>query len=432
MARIFFAAHPTVGHTNALRSIGRRLIAAGHPVAMATTALRVPALPFVPEIARVAAGLPDALRAERIEHVPLPTSAAMIWYATRIPFATGYDELEHALGLFTSSLAEHSRIIAREARRFRADVVVGDYLCFASFLGAQLAGLPFVAFFHSALPFLSARHPPFGSGLPNDAPMDARWSAALQRLEALSNRTDARIARASRALGLAAPAPQLLNRPYSPHLNLLATTEALEPGLPPLEGPVRFTGPCIDARPDEHADDPALRALRDGVRHVYVSLGTVFNGQPRVFGTILRGLERDGVQVVVSAGASFERLRRDPPSRNAVIFARVPQLAVLQRVDAVVTHGGNNTTQETLAAGRPMLVIPFGGDQLENARRVERLGVGVSLLPSQLTEQAVRSACARLLEDRTLVGRASVVAAGLAGADGTARAVEAILGLVQG
>ncbi len=429
MTAILLAAHPTVGHTNALRSIGRRLVAAGHQVAMATTALRAPALPFVPEVAREAARLPDALRAEHIAHVPLPPSFAMLWYAARMPFVTGYDELGHAIGLFTSSLEEHSRIIAREARRMRADVVVGDYLCFASYLGARLAGVPFVSFFHSALPFLSEKHPPFGSGLPNDAPVDARWQGALKRLEALSNRIDARIARACRTLGLTPPAPQLLNRPYSAHLNLLATTEALEPGLPPLEGPVCFTGPCLDPRPDERADDPALRAMREGVRRVYVSLGTVFNAQPKVFDTILRGLERDDVQVIVSAGASLERLRRNPPTRNAVMFARVPQLSVLRRVDAVVTHGGNNTTQETLAAGRPMLVIPFGGDQLENARRVERLGVGVALLPSQLTSEAVRRASARLLDERALVDRAREISAGLEGIDGTARAVEAILGV---
>lgn len=384
-------------------------------------------MPFVPELARVAARLPDALRAEHIEHVPLASSAAMLWHAVRLPLATGYDELGHALGLFTSSLEAHARTIAQEARRFRASVVVGDYLCFASFLAAQLAGLPFVAFFHSALPFVSDQHPPFGSGLPNDAPRDARWNAAQRRLHALSVTTDERIARACNALGLTPPAPGLLERPYSPQLNLLATTRALEPGLPRLEGPVCFTGPCLDARPDERDDDPALRGLREGERHVYVSLGTVFNGRPRVFNTILRGLDREGVQVLVSAGASAGRLQRRPPCRNATVFARVPQLAMLQRVDAVITHGGNNTTQETLAAGRPMLVIPFGGDQLENARRVERLGAGIALLPSQLTAEAVRRASARLLYEPALRERSSVLAAGLHESDGTARAVEAIL-----
>lgn len=432
--RFLFAAHPTVGHTNALRSIARRLRAGGHEVAMATTVMRVPDSRLVPEVARVAAGLPDAIRRDGLDFVALPSTLPMLWHAARMPFFQGYDELENALGLFTAALEPHARILAREARARRADVVVGDYLCFASYLGARLAGVPFVAFYHSALPFFSEEIPPFGSGLPVDAPRDGRWEAALVRLEALSNLLDARIGRACRELGLAAPPPRFLARPYSPDMNLLATLEPLEPGLPALDGgdvagPVRFTGPCIDARPDERLDDPSLRALREGVRRVYVSLGTVFNAQPRIFDTILRGLDRPDVQVIVSAGASHARLQRRPPTPNAHVFPRVPQLALLERVDAVVTHGGNNTTQETLAAGRPMLVVPFGGDQLENARRVERLGVGVALLPGELSEGNVRRVVARLLDEPALAARSREVASGLAGHDGTARAVESILGV---
>jgi MGT family glycosyltransferase len=430
--RFLFAAHPTVGHTNALRSIARRLRAGGHEVAMATTVMRVPESRFVPEVARVASRLPDAIRGEGVDLVALPSTLPMLWHAARMPFFQGYDELGNALGLFTAALEGHARLLAREIRARRVDVVIGDYLCFASYLGARLAGVPFVAFYHSALPFFTEELPPFGSGLPVDAPRDHRWEAALVRLEALSNGLDARIGRACRELGLSAPPPRFLARPYAPDLNLLATTEALEPGLPALDdaaGPVRFTGPCIDPRPEERPDDPALRALRDGVRRVYVSLGTVFNAQPRVFDTILRGLDRADVQVIVSAGASHARLTRRPPTPNAHVFPRVPQLALLERVDAVVTHGGNNTTQETLAAGRPMLVVPFGGDQLENARRVERLGVGAALLPAELSEASVRRAATRLLEDPALAARARQVAAGLAGRDGTGSAVEAILGV---
>lgn len=425
--RLLLAAHPTVGHTNALRAIGRRLLARGHEVAMATTAMRVPPLPGVPEVARVAAQLPDAIRRDGLALVALPASVPMLWHAARMPFFRGYDELENALRLFTTSLEDHARLLAREVRDRRVEVVVGDYLCFASYLAARVAGVPFVAFYHSALPFLSDTLAPFGSGLPIDAPRDHRWEHALARLDALSRGLDARIEAACRTLGLAPPPPRFLARPYSPDLNLLATTEALEPGLPALEGPVRFTGPCLDARPDEREDDPALRCLREDLRRVYVSLGTVFNAQPRIFDTILRGLARDDVQGIVSAGASYERLARRASPPHVHVFARVPQLALLPRVDAVITHGGNNTTQETLAAGKPMLVVPFGGDQLENARRVERLGVGVALLPDELSPHAVRHALARLLDDGACARRAGEVASSLRGQDGVGAAVEAIL-----
>jgi UDP:flavonoid glycosyltransferase YjiC (YdhE family) len=126
------------------------------------------------------------------------------------------------------------------------------------------------------------------------------------------------------------------------------------------------------------------------------------------------------LRVVVSAGNAFDALRRRPPSSNAALFPRVPQLGVLRAVDVVVSHGGNNTTLEALAAGKPLVVVPFGGDQVQNARRVETLGVGVALSPDRLDERSVAAALDRALSCRE---RAAVIGRSLAGVDGTAASV---------
>jgi MGT family glycosyltransferase len=202
----------------------------------------------------------------------------------------------------------------------------------------------------------------------------------------------------------------------------------LEPGLEPLEGPVVMTGPCLPRLGGCERDDPALHALHEKALRIYVSLGTVFNGQPRVFELILDGVALGEGQVVVSAGASFERLapRAGP---DVHIFRRVPQVPLLSLVDLVITHGGNNTVQECLSAGRPMVVIPFGGDQIANARRVERLGAGVALMPSDLTAARVREAIDAVCR-ASIVERAKGLGASLSGLDGTGTAAAAILALV--
>ena len=41
----------------------------------------------------------------------------------------------------------------------------------------------------------------------------------------------------------------------------------------------------------------------------------------------------------------------------------------------IVHQGGVGTTGQALRAGRPMLIVPFGQDQPDNARRCVRLGV---------------------------------------------------------
>ena len=87
----------------------------------------------------------------------------------------------------------------------------------------------------------------------------------------------------------------------------------------------------------------------------------------------------------------------------------LPQVALLDHTDVVVTHGGNNTITEALRAGRPMVVLPFSTDQFAGAAAVEQAGLGLVLDPNRLTVDALRDAVATV-----------------AGADCTARA--ALLG----
>jgi UDP:flavonoid glycosyltransferase YjiC (YdhE family) len=73
-----------------------------------------------------------------------------------------------------------------------------------------------------------------------------------------------------------------------------------------------------------------------------------------------------------------EQLPRDiPPSIKHVDYA--PFGPLLPRCAAVVHHGGIGTTAQSLRAGVPQLVMPMAHDQFDNAARVRRLGVGLSI-----------------------------------------------------
>jgi len=61
---VLLAAHPTVGHTNALRAIAGQLRARGHATSFALAGVRVPFIKRWPEPVRAAAGLPAAIEAE--------------------------------------------------------------------------------------------------------------------------------------------------------------------------------------------------------------------------------------------------------------------------------------------------------------------------------------------------------------------------------
>jgi MGT family glycosyltransferase len=425
---VFFAAHPTVGHTSALRAIGAEVRARGHATSFAIVHARVPFSSLWPEPVRAASNLPAAIAAEGAELVKLSASPGSLWHAVRLPRATGQAELEIALALFASGLEAQARQLAVHVRRTGASVVVGDYLMPAALLGARLAERPFIALYHSALPFPAEGAPPFGTVLPESARGGDAWREAEARLTRMGADFDSRIARAARRLGLEPPGDGLLRRPISRDLNLLATAPELEPGLLPLDGNVVMAGPCLakGSAAVDGAGQAVLDALPRDRRIVYVSLGTVFNGQPGVFRALIAGVSAAGAHLVVSAGASFDALA-DLRSPSVHIHRRVPQVPLLRRVDAVVTHGGNNTVQECLATGRPMVVIPFGGDQVSNAHRVERLGVGLRMSATALSADTVRTAVETLSEAR-FVERAREIARALETYGGTPAAADAVLG----
>jgi UDP:flavonoid glycosyltransferase YjiC (YdhE family) len=79
-------------------------------------------------------------------------------------------------------------------------------------------------------------------------------------------------------------------------------------------------------------------------------------------------------------------------------------------------------TQRALSRGVPVVVVPFGRDQFEVARRVEHAGAGVRLLPKALDARSL--ACA-VKTAQTMRGGAERIAEAFASAGGDSTAADA-------
>jgi MGT family glycosyltransferase len=92
-----------------------------------------------------------------------------------------------------------------------------------------------------------------------------------------------------------------------------------------------------------------------------------------------------------------------PPNVTAV--AAAPHSSVLSHASAVVTHGGHGTVVKSLAAGVPLVLLPHGRDQADNAVRVELRGAGLRLRRTA-TPRSIATAIARLLDDASFATNA--------------------------
>lgn len=92
-----------------------------------------------------------------------------------------------------------------------------------------------------------------------------------------------------------------------------------------------------------------------------------------------------------------------PSSVLHVAFAPFSQL--LPRCSALVHHGGIGTLAQGFAAGIPQLVMPMAHDQPDNALRLQRMGVGDSLLPQQFEPAAVAEKLGALLDNPAVRSR---------------------------
>jgi MGT family glycosyltransferase len=96
----------------------------------------------------------------------------------------------------------------------------------------------------------------------------------------------------------------------------------------------------------------------------------------------IEALKYEDVQVVLSTG--HHSLPKDalPLPSNFRHASFVPGLAMAERSDLLIHHGGYGSCQTGLFTGTPALVIPTFSERESNARRVAAVGAGDFVLPT--------------------------------------------------
>jgi UDP:flavonoid glycosyltransferase YjiC (YdhE family) len=139
---------------------------------------------------------------------------------------------------------------------------------------------------------------------------------------------------------------------------------------------------------------------------------------------VIGALGRTPHRYIVSMGPLHDELEL---AGNMVGAEFLPQTSVLEHVDAIITHGGNNTVTEAFWFGTPMVLLPLFWDQYDNAQRVHETGFGVRLSTYGHEPEELHGALDRVIGDAALGARLGEVSARLRARPGTVAAADAIL-----
>jgi MGT family glycosyltransferase len=182
-----------------------------------------------------------------------------------------------------------------------------------------------------------------------------------------------------RQYGRAYPTAQPLF-PMRAGLNLVFTARDLQPATPIIDETFRFVGPSIDPqmRPQLRGEDFPFEALGAGPV-VYISMGTVHTAPVEFLRACFQAFGEVRGQFILAAGQQADLSALGPVPANFIVRPSVPQLAILERADVFITHGGINSVHEGLYHGVPLVLIPHQFEQLLNARCVAARGAGLIL-----------------------------------------------------
>ena len=267
------------------------------------------------------------------------------------------------------------------------DDVLVDHVSFGSTLAMHATGRPYVTLVPghpSQLPVGAERY-----GIP------AHWPSCLapgpleiDELEQLADRvTHAFTKRWNDALAVVAPGRRPVDDAFRVHGRQVLYNSVADLHAPArnelLPNDHRFVGPLVRAEELTAALSSWLDRT-DERPYAYVALGTFLSHRSDVLANIAGALRQIGARAAIAVGATSAR-DLGPIPDDWIVAPSLPQVAMLRGADVAIHHGGNNSVQESLAAGVRQLVVPMSTDQFANAADLERTGTAAVAPPNDAT-----------------------------------------------
>jgi UDP:flavonoid glycosyltransferase YjiC (YdhE family) len=363
VARIAVVAGPDAGHALPAIGVGAALLDAGHQVRLFT--------------------------GEGHDR----TAADNGLCAERLPLLRASDDDDDLGRRIWGRAAQMAPPLAALLAPWDPDLVVADTLTRCGAFAAQLLDRAWVELIPHHLDDMDDDLPPVGLGRPPATTTlrrldDRRINHAQRRSVALGRRHALLAARSIGLVGVRPPARRLVGT-----LPALERTRRSWPGDAVLVGPL--------------AVDPAGEVLAppDGLAPLVVVTDSTASGVDRSLGAVaIEALQGLDVRLVVTSGWL------EPRTAPGLVVGRGPHGPLLVDAALAVGPGGAGFVGKAAAAGVPLVTVPFQGDQLETAARLQEQGAGRTLRLRALTPRRLRWTVVRHLADADARRAAAVLA----------------------
>ncbi len=317
-----------------------------------------------------------------------------------------------------------------------ADLLLTSSLCIGARMAAERGAIPWIAIVLQPLMFLSAFDPPV---LPQ-----APWLTSLcrrcgPRVTGYGLRLGKYLlggwlqpARALRSeIGLApATGDPLFDGQFSAEGAIALYSKVLGGVRADYPQPTSIVGfATFDSDDGTPAvlENALVRFLDGAAAPIVFTLGSLIVNDPGAFyRESLSAANRLGKRAVLLVGAEAVAAYAGFDSASVFVTAYAPHSLLFPRAAAIVHQGGIGTLAQALQAGRPQLIVPFFGDQLDNAARAVDLGVARSLPPARYDAVSASRELERLMNAPAYSSRAADVRKVLDRENGAAEAARLV------
>ena len=161
-----------------------------------------------------------------------------------------------------------------------------------------------------------------------------------------------------------------------------------------------------------------------------ISLGSLFHEWPEFYRACIQAFGGSAWRIVMGVGAKLDLAELGPIPENIQVLRHLPQVELLQHADLFISHGGMNSTMESLFYGVPLVVIPQIEEQEVTARRVGEMRLGKYLTRAAVNAQILADAVASVFGNQEILHNVQGIQEQIRASGGSRRAADLIEGRI--